>query len=116
MAAESEKGNCTNALRICAATASGSRSTRKYANFSTRSLMNGWIPGPSVDFFNPMNNGETIQAASPPAPERVKMARARAIVGLDERVMQLMAEAGEIPGAIKIRGVWTFDETRLRNW
>lgn len=29
------------------------------------------------------------------------MARACAIVGLDERVMQQMAEAGEVPGAIK---------------
>jgi hypothetical protein len=41
------------------------------------------------------------------------MARAIEIVGLSERVMQQMAEAGELPGAIKIRGVWTFDEQRL---
>jgi hypothetical protein len=53
---------------------------------------------------------------SPTLPERIKMARARAIVGLDERVMQQMAEAGEIPSAIKIRGVWTFDEAKLRIW
>src|ERR1700726_4318100 len=44
------------------------------------------------------------------------MAGAPAMVGLDERVMQRMAEAGDIPGAIKIRGAWTFEEKRLRNW
>ena len=65
---------------------------------------------PGIAKARAVNHGETLP------PERIKMARARAIVGLDERVMQLMAEAGEIPGAIKIRGVWTFDETRLRNW
>jgi hypothetical protein len=27
-----------------------------------------------------------------------------------------MAEAGEIPGAVKIRGQWTFDVARLRAW
>jgi hypothetical protein len=56
------------------------------------------------------------ESASLIVPERIKMARARAIVGLDERVMQQMAEKGEIPGAIKIRGVWTFDEAKLRIW
>ena len=64
-----------------------------------------------------MNRGDnTVQAPSPLAPERIKMARARAVVGLETRVMQRMAEAGEIPGAIKIGGAWTFDEARLRNF
>jgi hypothetical protein len=64
-----------------------------------------------------VNRGDNIvQVPSPLAPERIKMTRARAIVGLEPRVMQRMAKAGEIPGAIKIRGVWTFDEARLRNW
>jgi hypothetical protein len=36
-----------------------------------------------------VNRGDnTVQVASPLAPERIKMARARAIVGLDTRVMQ----------------------------
>lgn len=59
---------------------------------------------------------ETSHNPPPNPPERIKMARACAIVGLDARVMQQMAEAGEIPGAIKIRSLWTFDEAKLRNW
>jgi len=56
------------------------------------------------------------ESASPIVVERIKMARACAIVGLDARVMQQMAEAGEIPGTIKIRGAWTFDLAKLRTW
>ena len=48
--------------------------------------------------------------------DRINMARARAIVGLSTRVMQQMAEAGEIPSAIKIRHRWTFIETEVCAW
>ena len=48
--------------------------------------------------------------------ERIKMAQALAITGLGMRRLQLMAKAGEVPGAIKIWGTWTFDECALRKW
>jgi predicted DNA-binding transcriptional regulator AlpA len=48
--------------------------------------------------------------------DRINMARARGIVGLSTRVMQQMAEAGEIPSAIKIRHRWTFIEAEVRAW
>jgi|GEM_PF-4375494 len=49
-------------------------------------------------------------------PERINMAAALPIIGKGRRVAQQMAEAGEIPGAIKIRGEWTFDLGKLRAW
>ena len=54
--------------------------------------------------------------ADPNQPERIRMARARGITGLTERRMQQKSERGEIPGAIKIDGLWTYDEAELRAW
>jgi hypothetical protein len=50
------------------------------------------------------------------AQERVNTARACAIVGISERRLQQKAERGEIPGAVKIDGLWTFHEAKLRAW
>lgn len=47
---------------------------------------------------------------------RIKMADALPLIGKSIRVAQQMAEAGEIPGAIKIRGEWTFSYAKLRAW
>jgi hypothetical protein len=47
---------------------------------------------------------------------RIKMADALPLIGKSIRVAQQMAEAGEIPGAIKIRGEWTFSLAKLRAW
>ena len=63
-----------------------------------------------------MNPGETALRDSPIVHERIKMAGACAIVGLDERVMQQMAEDGEIPAPSRFAAVWTFDEAKLRIW
>lgn len=48
--------------------------------------------------------------------KRVKIAQAIDATGKGERVVQQMAEAGEIPGAVKIRGEWTFNLKKLLAW
>lgn len=53
---------------------------------------------------------------SPVEPERIRMAKACSITGLEPRRMQQKAERGEIPGAVKIDGLWTFNESQLRAW
>src|SRR5581483_10614507 len=53
------------------------------------------------------------EALSPLARPRVRMARAIEILGLAVRRVQQKAERGELPGAIKIDGLWTFDEGKL---
>jgi hypothetical protein len=50
------------------------------------------------------------------APERIKSAEACAITGLSPRVLQQMAERGEIPGSLKLGARYVFDVTRLRTW
>jgi hypothetical protein len=56
-----------------------------------------------------------MKSAPPPlAPERIKMAAARAITGKGERALRALAP--KIPGAAKIGGEWTFNEARLRSW
>jgi cytochrome oxidase assembly protein ShyY1 len=52
----------------------------------------------------------------PIKPERINSARARGIAGVSERKMQKKSERGQIPGAIKIDGLWTYDEAKLRAW
>jgi hypothetical protein len=50
---------------------------------------------------------------SPSVDRRVKVPRAVEILGLDDRRVQQKAERGQLPGAIKIDGQWTFSETKL---
>ena len=40
---------------------------------------------------------------------RVKTAQAVALLGVEPRTVRDMAMRGEIPGAAKLRGIWTFD-------
>jgi hypothetical protein len=47
------------------------------------------------------------------ARKRVKIAQAVSILGLEARTVRDMASAGEIPGAAKPRGIWTFDAALL---
>lgn len=48
--------------------------------------------------------------------ERVRVDDAAAILGISGRSVQALAARGEIPGAAKIGGLWTFDESALRLW
>lgn len=48
--------------------------------------------------------------------ERVRVDDAAAILGISGRTVQALAARGEIPGAAKIGGLWTFDEAALRLW
>lgn len=48
--------------------------------------------------------------------ERIRAAKAAAVTGLEIRTVQALALRGEIPGAAKLGGSWTFDEAALRNW
>lgn len=48
--------------------------------------------------------------------ERIRAPAAAAILGLEVRTVQALAARGSIPGAAKLGGTWTFDETALRNW
>ena len=50
------------------------------------------------------------------AAERVRPQAAVTITGLSLRTVQALALRGEIPGAAKLGGSWTFDEAALRNW
>jgi excisionase family DNA binding protein len=46
--------------------------------------------------------------------ERGTVEDAAAIVGVSTRTIQLMAQNGELPGAVKVRRRWTFNLQRLR--
>ncbi|WP_036010563.1 helix-turn-helix domain-containing protein [Bradyrhizobium yuanmingense] len=48
-----------------------------------------------------------------PPRKRVKIAQAVSILGLEPRTVRDMAARGEIPGAAKPRGIWTFDAALL---
>jgi excisionase family DNA binding protein len=48
--------------------------------------------------------------------ERVRVDDAASILGISGRTVQALAARGEIPGAAKIGGLWTFDEAALRLW
>ena len=50
------------------------------------------------------------------AAERVLVAQACRITGLSRRNIQDMAARGDIPGAAKLGGRWTFDAATLRQW
>jgi hypothetical protein len=49
------------------------------------------------------------RAVAETARKRIKTARAVSILGLEARTGRDMALRGEIPGAAKPRGIWTFD-------
>ena len=49
-------------------------------------------------------------------PERIRVAKAASILGINSRTVQGMALRGELPGAAKIGGLWTFSESALRKW
>jgi phage terminase Nu1 subunit (DNA packaging protein) len=51
-----------------------------------------------------------------PIMERVRAHVAAGILGVEVRTVQALASRGEVPGAAKIGGLWTFDEVALRNW
>jgi len=51
-----------------------------------------------------------------PKRERIRAFEASAILGVEVRTVQALACRGELPGACKIGGVWTFDEAALRAW
>lgn len=53
-------------------------------------------------------------AARPP--ERIRAHHAATILGVELRTVQALAARGELPGAAKIGGLWTFDESALRLW
>lgn len=48
--------------------------------------------------------------------ERVRAREAAAILGISTRTVQSLAAKGELPGAAKIGGLWTFDKKALRDW
>lgn len=49
-------------------------------------------------------------------PECIRPRQAAGITGLTVRAIQAMALRGELPGAAKLGGSWTFDEATLRTW
>lgn len=48
--------------------------------------------------------------------ERIRADAAAGILGVEVRTVQALAARGEVPGAAKIGGLWTFDESALRSW
>ena len=48
--------------------------------------------------------------------ERIRIGEASAITGKTARALQGMAIRGDVPGAAKIGGQWTFHEATLRAW
>jgi len=53
---------------------------------------------------------------APSTIERIRAHVAAGILGVETRTVQALAARGELPGAAKIGGLWTFDEAALRNW
>ncbi|MFS8037712.1 helix-turn-helix domain-containing protein [Xanthobacter sp. AM11] len=60
--------------------------------------------------------GDTQMGSERLQPERIRVEKAASILGISSRAVQSMALRGELPGAAKIGGVWTFSETALRKW
>jgi hypothetical protein len=55
--------------------------------------------------------------AAPDLPKkRVKTAWAASILGIEARTVRDMAQRGEIPGAAKLRSIWTFDLVLLEQF
>lgn len=50
------------------------------------------------------------------SPERIRPADVARITGLSVRKVQEMSAAGRLPGAAKMDGIWTFDESKIRAW
>lgn len=48
--------------------------------------------------------------------ERIRASAAASILGVEVRTVQALASRGQIPGAAKIGGTWTFDEKALRKF
>lgn len=48
--------------------------------------------------------------------ERVRAAEIARITGLSVRKVQEHAAAGQMPGAAKLGGIWTFDPVKVRAW
>ncbi|CAH1662073.1 HTH_17 domain-containing protein [Hyphomicrobiales bacterium] len=48
--------------------------------------------------------------------ERIRIPAAAEILGVEPRTVQALALRGELPGAAKIGGLWTFDPAALRSW
>lgn len=48
--------------------------------------------------------------------ERIRAHAVGGILGISARTVQSLAARGELPGAAKIGGVWTFDEKAIRDW
>jgi hypothetical protein len=69
-----------------------------------------------------MTDTQDIEAAEPPVSvrrkkkeaERIVIEDAMAILGLSGRMIQELAQRGEIPGAAKFGRRWTFDVVKLR--
>ncbi|MEN6541131.1 GIY-YIG nuclease family protein, partial [Parvibaculum sp.] len=48
--------------------------------------------------------------------ERIRADAAAGILGVEVRTVQALAARGEVPGAAKIGGLWTFEESALRSF
>jgi hypothetical protein len=55
----------------------------------------------------------SIGGAMSASPIRIQSAAAARILGVSQRSVQSLAIRGEIPGAARIGGVWTFDSGKL---
>jgi hypothetical protein len=50
-------------------------------------------------------------------PERISTGPAARIVGVTNKTLLRLARHGKVPGAVELdKGLWRFDERRLRNW
>ncbi|WP_367184944.1 helix-turn-helix domain-containing protein [uncultured Bradyrhizobium sp.] len=56
------------------------------------------------------------RAPASPERQRVKIAEAVSILGLEARTIRDMAARGQISGAAKPRGIWTFDRDGLQQY
>lgn len=50
------------------------------------------------------------------APERCKVDEAMLVTGLERRTLQNLSARGEVWGAAKLGGQWTYDRQALRAW
>jgi hypothetical protein len=73
-------------------------------------------PAATAPGLNKLQARRRLRKPRPPVPgsERVSVEKAAAILGPPMRTLQALAARGEIPGAAKLGGRWTFDIEKLR--
>jgi excisionase family DNA binding protein len=86
------------------------RKTAQVLRLDDAGKVRRWLEGKHVPVARPAR--PTLMAQR----ERGVLREAAAILGLSERTVRMLADLGELPGAVKIGRRWTFDLEQLRRY